>query len=103
LKISQKPAGIIAIAAVTNTSPYTRFSTSGGGNLDGYEGTNDGQYTVNQYQVETAFIYKGFSFSSEIHHKNVYDNFDEVSTELGGYYLTAGYLAHQAIGFWPEP
>src|SRR5690606_24692774 len=35
--------------------------------------------------------------------KNVYDNFDEVSTELGGYYLTAGYLAHQAIGFWPEP
>jgi len=29
LKISQKPAGIIAIAAVTNTSPYTRFSTSG--------------------------------------------------------------------------
>lgn len=103
LKISQKPAGIIAIAGITNTSPYTRFSTTGGGNLAGFEGTNDAQYTVKQYQVETAFIYKGFSWSSEIHHKNIYDNFDEVSTDLGGFYLTAGYLAHQALDFWPEP
>tara|TARA_R110002020_G_scaffold215346_3_gene422526 strand:+ start:13875 stop:15149 length:1275 start_codon:yes stop_codon:yes gene_type:complete len=103
LKISQKPAGIIAIAAVTNTSPYTRFSTSGGGNLAGYEGTNDGQYTVKQYQIETAFIYKGFSWSTEFHRKNIYDNFDEIETNLGGYYVTAGYLAHQALEFWPEP
>jgi phosphate-selective porin len=103
LKISQKPAGIIAIAAVTNTSPYTRFSTSGGGNLSGYEGTNDSQYTVNQFQIETAFNYKGFSWASEFHRKNILDNFDEVETELGGFYITAGYFAHQALDFWPEP
>lgn len=103
LNISQKPAGIIAFAAVNNTCPYTRFSTSGGGNLSGYEGTNDGQYTVNQYQIETAFIYKGFSWSSEFHRKKIFDNFDEIETELGGYYLTAGYLAHQSLDFWPEP
>ncbi|WP_425639562.1 porin [Algoriphagus yeomjeoni] len=103
LKISQKPAAIIAIAAVSNTSPYTRFSTSGGGNLSGYEGTNDGQYTVKQYQIESAFNYKGFSWSSEFHRKSIYDNFDEIETNLGGYYLTAGYLAHQALDFWPEP
>ncbi|MEP0710900.1 porin [Algoriphagus sp.] len=103
LKISQKPAGIIAIAAVSNTSPYTRFSTSGGGNLAGYEGTNDSQYTVNQYQIETAFNYKGFSWASELHHKSILDNFDEVKTELGGFYFTAGYFAHQTLEFWPEP
>ncbi len=103
LKISSKPAGIIAIAAVTNTSPYTRFSTSGGGNLSGFEGTNDAQYTVKQYQVETAFNYKGFSWSSEFHRKNVYDNFDEISTDLGGFYIMAGYFPYQLINFWPEP
>ncbi|PZX51927.1 porin [Algoriphagus chordae] len=103
LNISQKPAGIIAVAAVTNTSPYTRFSTAGGGNLIGFEGTNDSQYTVNQFQIETAFIYKGFSWASEFHRKNIYDNFDEIETDLGGFYVSAGYLAHQALEFWPEP
>ncbi|PZX57737.1 phosphate-selective porin O/P [Algoriphagus ratkowskyi] len=103
LTISQKPAAIIAIAAISNTSPYTRFSTSGGGNLSGFEGTNDSQYTVNQYQLETAFIYKGFSWASEFHRKNILDNFDEEETLLGGFYITAGYLAHQTLNFWPEP
>lgn len=103
LNISPKPAGIIAIAGVTNTSPYTRFSSAGGGNLHGFEGTNDGQYTVKQFQVETAFNYKGFSWSSEFHRKFVYDNFDEEETELGGYYITAGYFPGQILQFWPEP
>lgn len=103
LKISQKPAGAIAIAAVTNTSPYTRFSSSGGGNIYGFEGTNDSQYTVKQYQIETAFLYKGFSWASEFHRKNIYDNFDESGTDLGGFYISAGYFPSQILGFWPEP
>ena len=103
LKLSQKPAGIIAIAGITNTSPYTRFSTTGGGNLSGFEGTNDGQYTVKQYQIETSFIYRGFSWASEFHRKNVYDNFDEISTDLGGFYMMAGYFPSQVFDFWPEP
>lgn len=103
LAISAKPAGIIAIAAITNTSPYTRFSSAGGGNLHGFEGTNDGQYDVKQFQIETAFNYKGFSWSSEFHRKYIYDNFDEVETTLGGYYIMAGYFPSQVIGFWPKP
>lgn len=103
VEISEKPAGIIAIAAVTNTSPYTRFSSAGGGNLLGFEGTNDGQYTVKQYQLETAFNYKGFSWASEWHRKNVYDNFDGKETNLGGFYVMAGYFPGQVLNFWPEP
>ncbi|WP_040303406.1 porin [Algoriphagus machipongonensis] len=104
IEISEKPAAIIAIAGIMNTSPYTRFSSSGGGNLEGYEGTNDGQYSVKQYNIESAFIYKGFSFSSEFHRKNIVDNFeDSGSTTLGGYYLTAGYFPYQVFDFWPRP
>lgn len=103
IQISPKPAGIIAFAAVTNTSPYTRFSSAGGGQLAGYEGTNDSQYKVNQYQIESAFNYKGFSWASEYHRKNIYDNFDKTSTELAGFYVTAGYFFGEMIDFWPKP
>ncbi|MBN3518635.1 porin [Algoriphagus lutimaris] len=104
ITISEKPAALIAIAGVTNTSPYTRFSSSGGGNLAGFEGTNDGQYTIKQYNIETAFIYKGFSWASEFHRKNIVDNFeDSGSTTLGGMYFTAGYFPNQVVDFWPKP
>ena len=46
------------MAAVTNTSKFTRFSTSGGGQLYGYEPGVDGQYKVDQFMFETAFKYK---------------------------------------------
>src|SRR5690606_31324164 len=58
---------------------------------------------VKQYQIETAFIYKGFSWASEFHRKNIYDNFDESGTDLGGFYIAAGYFPSQVLGFWPEP
>ncbi|WP_296698163.1 porin [Algoriphagus sp.] len=104
LQVSEKPAALIALAGITNTSPYTRFSSSGGGNLAGFEGTNDGQYTIKQYNIETAFNYKGFSWASEFHRKNIVDNFeDSGSTNLGGYYLTAGYFPYQIFNFWPKP
>lgn len=104
ITISQKPAALIAIAGITNTSPYTRFSSSGGGNLAGFEGTNDGQYTIKQYNLETAFNYKGFSWASEFHRKNIVDNYeDSGSTTLGGIYFTAGYFPNQLVDFWPKP
>ncbi len=104
LVISEKPAALIAFAGITNTSPYTRFSSSGGGNLVGYEGTNDGQYSVKQFNIETAFNYKGFSWASEFHRKNIVDNYEDYgSTTLGGFYLTAGYFPYQILNFWPKP
>jgi phosphate-selective porin len=102
LELSQRPAASLAIAAVTNTSPYTRFSQSGGGSLEGYEGGLPGQYTVNQYQIETAFNFKGFSWASEFHRKYIVNNPTNVTTDLGGYYFQAGYFMHELLDFWPE-
>jgi phosphate-selective porin OprO/OprP len=104
LSIHEKPAGIIAFSALTNRSPYTRFSQSGGGALEGYEDGLPGQYRVNQMNIETAFVYNGFSWQSELLRKEIIDKLDNDATDvLQGYYVQAGYLAHQAIDWWPAP
>lgn len=67
-----RPTGTIALATLSNTSQYTRFSTGGGGQLDGIDPLLDaapgtapeppgepGQYRLRQYLVETAFKDRG--------------------------------------------
>tara|TARA_B100000378_G_scaffold163488_1_gene131673 strand:- start:309 stop:1523 length:1215 start_codon:yes stop_codon:yes gene_type:complete len=103
-EIHEKPAAIIAVAGVTNRSSFTRFSSAGGGVLAGFEEQNPGQYRMNQVNLETALMYKGLSWQSEFHTKEIVDHINNnQSTTLTGYYLQAGYLAHQAINWWPEP
>ena len=103
-EIHQKPAAIIAVAGVTNRSSFTRFSSAGGGVLAGFEEQNPGQYRMNQVNLETALMYKGLSWQSEFHTKEIVDHFNNKQTStLTGYYLQAGYLAHQSINWWPEP
>lgn len=99
LEFHEKPTAIIALAGVTNRSPYTRFSQAGGGSLEGFEEEKPGQYRVNQYNIESAFMYRGFSWQSEWHHKNIIDrvNNNEL-TRLRGYYAQAGYFFHT---IWP--
>ena len=99
-----RPAAIIAVSGATNRSPYTRFSQSGGGALEGYEDGEAGQYRVNQVNFETAFKYQGFSWQSEVHWKEVIDKLDNNQTDiLRGYYVQAGYFFHESIGWWPAP
>ena len=103
LEIHEKPAGVIAVAAVTNRSPYTRFSQAGGGSLEGYENGQPGQYRVNQINIETAFMYQGFSWQSELHQKEIIDNLNNgSSTLLQGYYVQGGYFLHEALAWWPK-
>lgn len=104
LDITEKPKAFISLSGVTNRSPYTRFSSAGGGELLGYEDGAAGQYRTNQYNLETALKYKGFSWQSEFHRKRIIDklNNDE-STLLQGFYLQGGYLFHQTFSWWPEP
>jgi len=104
LEIHEKPTGIVALAAVTNRSPYTRFSQAGGGSLEGFEDGEPGQYRVNQLNIESAFMYKGFSWQSETHWKDIIDKLNEDETTLLlGYYVQAGYFFHQLISRWPAP
>ncbi|PWT94579.1 MAG: porin, partial [Bacteroidetes bacterium] len=104
IEIHQKPAGVLAFSGVTNRSPYTRFSQAGGGSLEGYENGLPGQYRVNQANIETAFMYKGFSWQSELHWKEIIDKINNDETDdLYGYYFQAGYFFHQAFKWWPKP
>ncbi|GLB50752.1 hypothetical protein Y10_31200 [Neptunitalea sp. Y10] len=104
LTLHKTPEANIAAAVVTNESPYTRFSTSGGGALERFEEGENGQYRVNQLNIETAFVYNGFSWQSEFHTKEIIDKYDNNSmTHMTGYYLQGGYLAHQSFDWWPKP
>lgn len=104
LGFSDQPVGMIALAGITNRSRFTRFSSAGGGQLEGFDGEIPGQYQLNQLNLETAFKLKGFSWQSELHHKEVID-FDAggATTTVQGYYAQAGYFFNQLINWWPEP
>jgi phosphate-selective porin len=99
----EKPAGVLAFAAVTNQSPYTRFSTSGGGQLVGFEDGEPGQYRVNQWYQETAFKYRGFAWQQEFHWKRVKDNVNQTTRTLTGTYFQAGYFFHYLWPTIPRP
>ncbi|AWW33080.1 porin [Echinicola strongylocentroti] len=99
LSYHEKPQASIALAGATNTSPYTRFSSSGGGELLGYEGGEPGQYNVDQWVLETALKYKAFSWQSEYHRKRINDRLSEDTGHLAGFYLQGGYVVNNgAVG-----
>ena len=103
LKFHEKFVSSVSVAAVTNTSPYTRFSTSGGGQLYGYEAGVDGQYKVDQLMFGTAFKYRGLSWQQELHYKNIDDNVNLEETLLMGNYFQVGYFFHYLIDKFPKP
>ena len=93
----------VAVAGVTNTSPYTAFSTKGGVQLPGFEPGIKGQYKVDQLLFETAFKYRGLSWQQEFHYKNVDDRVKMQETTLIGNYLQLGYFFHYLAPKVPEP
>ena len=103
LKFHEKFVSSVSVAAVTNTSPYTRFSTSGGGQLYGYEAGVDGQYKVDQLMFGTAFKYRGLSWQQELHYKNIDDNVNLEETLLMGNYFQVGYFFHYLFEKFPKP
>ncbi len=66
LNYTENAEGTLTLAAVTNRSPYTRFSTGGGGQLPGFDDGDPGQYRVNQALLESAIKYHGFSWQQEL-------------------------------------
>jgi len=99
----KKPSGTLSFAATGNRSPYTRFSTSGPGELDGFPPGGPGRYSVQQRLEEVAFKYRGFSFQHEWHWKNVTDNDTGLQTRLQGAYFQAGLFPSALSGSVPRP
>jgi phosphate-selective porin len=99
---STKPVAAIAVAAATNRSPFTTFSQTGGGALRGFPVGAAGQYRVNQWVEETAFMYRGFSWQQELHWKEVRDQVNGSLTRLLGTYVQAGYFPHGLVAAVPR-
>jgi phosphate-selective porin len=89
-------AVLLAVAAATNRSQYTRFSQSGGGQLPGFSTGVPGQYRVNQWMQETGLKYRGLGWQQEYHRKEIHDLLNRELTTLAGYFVQLGYFAHHA-------
>ncbi len=103
LDYHEKPTALIALGALTNRSPFTRFSQAGGGQLIGFPTGVEGQYRVNQGLIETALMYKGFSWQSEMHFKEIKDQVNDNQTTLLGSYYQAGYFFNDLWSVIPKP
>jgi hypothetical protein len=99
LEYHTEPIASVAWAGATNTSPYTRFSSAGGGSLEGFEEGAPGQYSVDQWLFETALKYRSFSWHSEYHRKEILDNMNSSVTNLRGYFLQGGFILnhHESV------
>ncbi len=98
----RKPRLSLAVATAGNRSSYTRFSSSGGGQLDGFAAGAPGQYSIRQQLEETAFKYRGLSVQHEWHWKRVFNHVSQQRTRLRGSYLQTGYFFHEAYSKIPK-
>lgn len=98
-----EPAGSVAIAAVKNRSRFTRFSSDGGGELAGFAPGEVDQYEIEQWAIETALQWRGFSWQQEWHHKDIRDHVTGGDTQLEGLYAQVSYFPSAAWSSWPEP
>jgi len=98
-----QPTGSLAIAAASNRSAFTRFSSSGGGQLPGYASGQEGQYDVTQAMGEFAFMQRGLSIQSEYHWKQVDDRLNATGSDLTGFYFDTGYFFAELVEWFPQP
>ena len=106
VEYTELPTGSLAIAGATHTGSCTRWSSSGCGNLDGFESPANAaadQYEINQVVQEFAFKYRGFSAQQEYHRKRIRDRVSGLRSELTGGYVQAGYFFHHLIPAVPAP
>jgi len=87
-----EPVAAIGIAAVRGVGRYTRYSSDGGAQLEGFETTVDGRYELRQWMTDIAFFRRGVSFQGEHHWKRVIDRVAGGGRRLRGGYLQAGFF-----------
>ena len=102
LEYSEKPAASLSFGTARNRSRYTRFSSSGGGQLDGFELGQPGQYSLRQFMEEATLKYRGLSLQHELHWKTIEDNVNITKTNMRGAYVQAGYFFHHLLPRIPK-
>lgn len=84
------PAATLAFGYARVTSPYTRYSSSGGGQLSGFEAGGDDRYRMVQWLQEFAWQHDGYSFQQEYHIKRIDDTEGDANATLRGGYAQIG-------------
>lgn len=102
LERQRDPRVSLAVATTGNRSSYTRFSSSGGGQMDGFQDGAPGRYSLRQYLTEAAYKQRGFSLQQEFHWKRVIDNVNSTETRLRGSYVQAGYFFNEIYSKIPR-
>lgn len=95
-------AASVALAGARNRSRYTRFSSDGGGQLEGFDPGALRQYSLKQWTGDVFLKYRGFSLQHECHWKNVYDHVNARSTDMAGAYAQTGYFPHYLATVVPK-
>jgi hypothetical protein len=100
LKRQQRPLTSFALGAVTGDSPFTRFSSSGGGSLPGYQ---QGDFGLRQWMLESAVHYRGLSWQQELHWKDIRNRSDGSRRRIWGGYAQAGSFFNEWWSAIPSP
>ena len=99
----KSPLLAIGFGGVYGRSRYTRFSSSGGTHIPGYESGEQNQYQLTQLMQDSHFRMNGFSWQQELHWKQIEDSHENSTRRLVGGYAQAGYFLHEAWSAFPEP
>jgi phosphate-selective porin OprO and OprP len=103
LKFRDAPAATLAFGASTTEGPYTRFSSSGGGQLDGFTAGGNERYNLRQFLQEFAWHYAGYEFQQEYHVKLIDDAELDNTSSLRGGYAQFGKLWNAPFVRWSLP
>ncbi|MDC8830105.1 porin [Alteromonas gilva] len=104
LQFSQSLKANVAVAYSSNESAFTRFSSSAGGQLEGFDAGIANQYKIDQYNIDFALKYRGLNAQGEYHEKTITDSAQQdAETDYRGFYVQAGYFGHAAFEWWPKP
>lgn len=101
LESHDEPALSIAYSRSVSEGAFTRFSSSGGGQLDWWRAEDDQINHIRQFNYDVAFMYRGFSAQAEYHEKRVTTD-AQPGISLRGYYVQGGYFLHNAFDWIPK-
>ena len=100
LKRRDKLVSAVTLAGVYGDTPYTRYSSSGGGQLPD-SGTGD--YRLFQLMFETAAQWRGLSWQQELHWKDLDHRDGDDDREIFGGYAQVGAFPSECFSWCPEP
>lgn len=100
LERRDEPISGVTLAGAHGDTPFTRYSSSGGGHLPGFD---PGDYRLTQVMFETVYRWRGFSWQQELHWKDIEDLNTGDHREIIGGYTQIGAFPSEFFDWVPNP